>query len=147
MFKTGRLVGYPEGLINSLAYNGQSDMVNAMRFKMDEAQEQLLNRADLRPNQQGEQMVTIADKAKQIVLGDRERVYGHPAKNLERIAKLWSAYLDKELTAYDVCNLMAMLKIARLQNTPGHEDTLVDIIGYTLLQERVKDADKVVTNT
>ncbi len=147
MFKTGRLVGYPQGLINSLAYNGQSDMVNAMRFKMDEAQEQLLNRADLRPKQQGEQMVTIADKAKAIIYGDREKTYGHPAKNLERIAKLWSAYLDKELTAYDVCNLMAMLKIARLQNTPGHEDTLVDIIGYTLLQERVKDADKVVTNT
>ena len=78
---------------------------------------------------------------------DRERVYGHPAKNLERIAKLWSAYLDKELTAYDVCNLMVLLKTARLQHTPAHEDSLVDAIGYEMLQERIKDAAKVVTNT
>ena len=142
MFKTGRLVGYPEWLRNSLAYNGPLGSQG-----WGTAREDLMQREDLRPKQQGEQMVTIADKAKQIVLGDREKTYGHPAKNLDRIAKLWSAYLDKELTAYDVCNLMVLLKTARLQNPPGHEDTLVDIIGYTLLQERVKDADKVVTNT
>lgn len=133
MFKTGRL----------------PDMAQGLRCHQEESakREDLMNRCVLNPKQQGEQMVTIGDKAKAIIYGDREKTYGHPAKNLERIAKLWSAYLDKELTAYDVSNLMVLLKTARLQNTPAHEDTLVDIIGYTLLQERVKDADKVVTNT
>ena len=144
MFKTGRLPDMAQGLRNSLAYNGPlGSQGEGLRWHQGD----LMNRCVLNPKQQGEQMVTIADKAKQIVLGDRERVYGHPAKNLDRIAKMWSAYLDKELTAYDVSNLMVLLKTARLQNTPAHEDTLVDIIGYTLLQERVKDADKVVTNT
>lgn len=138
MFKTGRLPDMAQGI------RGEG-----LRYYQEESakREDLMNRCVLNPKQQGEQMVTIGDKAKAIIYGDREKTYGHPAKNLERIAKLWSAYLDKELTAYDVSNLMVLLKTARLQNTPAHEDTLVDIIGYTLLQERVKDADKVVTNT
>lgn len=144
MFKTGRLPDMAQGLRNSLAYNGPlGSQGEGLRCHQEES----AKREDLNPKQQGEQMVTIGDKAKAIIYGDREKTYGHPAKNLERIAKLWSAYLDKELTAYDVSNLMVLLKTARLQNTPAHEDTLVDIIGYTLLQERVKDADKVVTNT
>lgn len=81
--------------------------------------------------------MNIADKAKEIVEGDREKTYGDPGKNLTMIAGLWSAYLGVEMKATDVCSMMCMLKIARLKNQPDHEDSKVDIIGYTLLHDKV----------
>ena len=115
------------------------------------AQAMILNkdglRQDTRFTQQGAKMVTVGDKAKAIIYGDREKTFGKPESNLGKISQLWGAYLDKELTPYDVSNMMMLLKIARLQNANGHEDSLVDVVGYALIQERMKDADKVVTNT
>ena len=87
--------------------------------------------------------MNIADKAKEIIHGDREKTYGELGKNLNVIAGMWSAYLRADISAADVCNMMALLKIARLRNTPGHEDSMVDLIGYTLLQDRIlNESDK-----
>ena len=83
--------------------------------------------------------MTIADKAKQIVYGDREKTYGDPGHNLRMIAGMWSAYLGIEITPEQVCDMMVQLKIARLKSSPDHEDSRIDIIGYTLLKERLKE--------
>lgn len=82
-------------------------------------------------------MKSIADKANEIVFGDRERTYGDPGKNLNMIAQFWSTYTGCELTAQDVCNMMCLLKLARLKNSPDHEDSKVDTIGYMLLNDRI----------
>lgn len=84
-------------------------------------------------------MSTIADKAEEIVFGDREKTYGNPSNNLDMIAGLWSAYTGVALNAHDVCHMMILLKVARLANNPGHEDSSVDIVGYTLLKERLNE--------
>jgi len=81
----------------------------------------------------------ILTEAERIVYGDRERTYGTPAKNLNQIARLWSAYLDTEITAHEVCDMMILLKIARLQNNPEHRDSLVDVAGYAALKERIQE--------
>jgi hypothetical protein len=91
---------------------------------------------------EGATKTTIADKARDIVYGDREKTYGHPSKNLKVVADLWSAYLSTQVNAQDVCNLMILFKVARLRNDPEHEDSKVDIIGYTLLMERLKENEK-----
>ena len=89
---------------------------------------------------------TVLDTARDIIYGDREKTYGSPAKNLQVVADYWINYLrsidypEKGLTAEDVCNMMVLLKVARLGNTPGHHDSLVDICGYTALIERIRDA-------
>jgi hypothetical protein len=69
--------------------------------------------------------------------GARHIDYGHAAINLgERTADLFSAYVrnmaDRRFTATDVCNLMILVKVARLMENPGqpHFDSLVDIAGY-----------------
>ena len=94
--------------------------------------------------------MTILDKAKDIIWGDREKTYGSPARNLQVVADFWENFLHARghwnsdshgLTPEDVCLMMGLLKIARLTNSPGHEDSLVDLCGYTALIERVKDAD------
>lgn len=81
--------------------------------------------------------MNIADKAKEIIYGDREAIYGDPAKNLKVIAQMWRSYLGVYVSSEDVCNMMVLLKVARLRNEPLHEDSMIDIIGYTLLQERI----------
>lgn len=85
--------------------------------------------SDAKPN--------IAEEAANIIYGDREKTYGEPDKNLKVIGDLWTAYTGTELNAHDVCNMMALLKIARLKNSPDHRDSKVDVIGYTLLHDRI----------
>ena len=79
----------------------------------------------------------ILDAAAAHTKGDRHAVYGHASVNLgERTADLFSAYVRNmgtaEFTATDVCNLMILVKVARLQENPSdpHFDSLVDIAGY-----------------
>ena len=75
---------------------------------------------------------SIGDKAKEVVYGDREQTYGDPGVNIRAIADYWSIYTGVQVLPEDVCNMMCLLKIARLCHTPGHEDSMIDLIGYTL---------------
>ena len=86
---------------------------------------------------------SILDHAHNIIYGDREKTYGHPATNLERIAEFWNVYigeaLTQKLTADDVCYMMILLKVARLRNDPNHIDSLIDLAGYAALVERIHE--------
>jgi hypothetical protein len=89
-------------------------------------------------------MSNVFDEAKEIIHGDREETYGHPAKNLAKIAEQWSLYfLQKHhviipVTPEDVCWMMADLKKVRQMNAEKR-DNLVDAIGYIGLIERIKE--------
>jgi hypothetical protein len=79
----------------------------------------------------------VLNAAAQHTKGARQADYGHPRVNLdERTADLFSAYVrnmnGRGFTATDVCNLMILVKVARLMENPGrpHFDSLVDIAGY-----------------
>lgn len=75
-----------------------------------------------------------------IVTGARLGAYGKPEKNFERIARLWNAYLENRpptapgirLIDLDVAQMMVLVKMARMAETPAHRDSIVDILGYTL---------------
>jgi hypothetical protein len=85
--------------------------------------------------------VTLLDDATNLVYGDRQDAYGHPLINHERIARLWNARLHEkltsQLTAEDVTALMRLAKEARLIESPGHRDSLVDIAGYAQAEHRI----------
>ena len=86
--------------------------------------------------------MNVLNKASEVIYGEREQTYGDPGKNLRVIAEFWNTYLEaigRRLTAEDVCHMMTLLKVARLTNTPGHTDSLVDICGFTALAERIKE--------
>ena len=70
------------------------------------------------------------DEAKKCILGDREQDYGSPENNFTTIAKFWSSYLDKEITAQQVADMMILMKISRIKNGGGTGDSYVDIAGY-----------------
>jgi hypothetical protein len=52
---------------------------------------------------------------------DRGMDYGHPTDNMQRTARLWSAYLEMPVSDYQVAMCLAMVKIAR-----SMESTKVD---------------------
>lgn len=87
---------------------------------------------------------TALDEARSVIYGDREKTYGNPARNLQAVADMWSAYLrtrrevtgEISLTPQDVCVLMSLLKSARFANDPSHRDNIVDAIGYWALLDR-----------
>jgi hypothetical protein len=45
------------------------------------------------------------------------------------------------LSASDVAYMMVLLKMARLMQTPGHRDSLVDMAGYAATAARVAGVD------
>jgi hypothetical protein len=80
----------------------------------------------------------------------RPKSYGPPEQNFERIAALWNEYLNGKyctsvgipagsINAVDVACMMVLMKVARLEETPGHIDSWVDIAGYAACGAEVVD--------
>ena len=66
-----------------------------------------------------------------ITTGDRDKQYGGPEENFERISKIWSIILGVPITREDVAMMMVGLKVARYANKSGFQpDTWIDIAGY-----------------
>lgn len=77
----------------------------------------------------------ILEMAKKCVCEDRNQSYGEPESNFERIARLWSDYLNHSVTPVDVANMMVLFKVARVQRDMGrgtgfNMDNFIDIAGY-----------------
>lgn len=89
----------------------------------------------------------LVDEAAKVVTGARREAYGKPEDNFERIAKFWQAYFENtgrgsaKITAQDVSPLMRLMKEARLCESPGHLDSFVDIIGYTMTGAEVNGVE------
>ncbi len=82
----------------------------------------------------------VGTEAAGIIRGDRAKFYGPPWENIGAIAQAWGAYLKKDISAFDVCQLMVILKAIR--GAQGyHRDSTVDTIGYALLAEVLEDPD------
>ena len=77
----------------------------------------------------------ILKTAENIVNGDREKQYGKAEDNFNTIANLWADYLSvkvepTDIEPKDVAIMMALLKVSRIANNPGHMDNYVDGCGY-----------------
>lgn len=66
-------------------------------------------------------------------VAERGNDYGKPEENFKRIAQLWSSYADHEFQIEDVGIMMMLVKVARLMESPHHEDSWVDIAGYSAI--------------
>lgn len=88
--------------------------------------------------------------AKKCVCGEREQDYGSPEDNFRTIANLWAAYLQAkpdpdDIMPADVAAMMALLKIARISNSPAKEDNWVDLAGYAACGAEIETARRVIT--
>ncbi len=94
------------------------------------------------------------DEAVSIVNGARQAQYGSPHVNHGTTARLWTEYCRRrllestgaeasefELTARDVCALNVLQKLSRDIFAPK-DDNIVDIIGYAMNMELIKEAEE-----
>lgn len=132
-------VGYPPGAPRRTSPNiddhqGRSPHQDSMAkdLRLDGG----LRASNLPPEAYFQQFTTesvrgsVLNEANSIVNGARANVYGGPEDNFLRIAKLWGAHLNTEISTTDVAILLALVKVARLKNSPDHRDSWVDIAGY-----------------
>lgn len=63
------------------------------------------------------------------IIEDRGFDYGHPSDNMQRTARLWSAYLEMPIADYQVAACMALVKLARSMET-SKVDTFIDMAAY-----------------
>jgi Domain of unknown function (DUF6378) len=76
----------------------------------------------------------LLDTAAEYVLRQRNKSYGEPDEDFQRIAAIATAmgfrFSDRALTGSDVALFMACLKLSRLAWAPDHEDSWIDLAGY-----------------
>lgn len=83
----------------------------------------------------------LLNEVAEIVQGHRSKDYGSPRVNLDqRTATLWNAYLEAmrfkyqafhgPLNGVDVCNMMILVKMARIMEDTTVKDNYADIAGY-----------------
>lgn len=85
---------------------------------------------------------TLADEAKELVFGDRQRAYSNPLDDYTTTAQIVNALLkDKlkeKLTAEDLQLVMVAVKLSRLSRNRNHRDSAVDALGYLLCYEETQ---------
>jgi hypothetical protein len=82
--------------------------------------------------------MTISQEAETIINGDRRKDYGDVRTSFSQTAKIWSGILNHDITPEQVALCMAGLKLQRESNS-HKRDNLVDLIGYTLLLEKLEE--------
>ena len=73
---------------------------------------------------------------------DRGGNYGDVYINHERIAVMWTVIFGVEVKAAQVAMAMTALKLARLVETPDHQDSWIDIAGYAAIGSECVDGQK-----
>jgi hypothetical protein len=73
-------------------------------------------------------------------VAQRRQQYGPPAEHFAEVARRWSSTIGIAVTPQDVLLCQLDLKLVRLAHDPGHRDSLVDLIGYSLLLHELTHA-------
>ena len=82
----------------------------------------------------------VLEEAIALINGQRAKDYGDAQASFQRMADLANPIIKKadgNLTATDMALVMIQVKIARLQETPDHEDSWIDIAGYAALGAQI----------
>ncbi len=89
----------------------------------------------------GSYSASVLEEAAKIVVGARNTTHGDKERSFQVIADLWTAYLDgrkeggssRHVTAFDVAQMMVLLKIARSIQGSMVRDHAVDACGYAAI--------------
>jgi hypothetical protein len=83
----------------------------------------------------------IMKAASDLMDGERAKDYGDALEMHRRIAAGWTEILGVDVKPHEAALCMAWLKIARLVETPGHEDSYVDLVAYGSLAGEIQARD------
>ena len=77
----------------------------------------------------------ILNEAEKKVLG---KEYGAPNTFFDSFAALFNWRFGLDLTAAQACEILLLMKIARLKSDPSNADTHIDVAGYASCLAEVK---------
>lgn len=87
----------------------------------------------------------IEVRARAAIEGERSVSYGDAPESFALIAQFWTIYLRSQkgtrlpaIRPHQVAMMMGLLKVARLAKDPADDDSLMDLIGYSILANEVK---------
>ena len=66
-------------------------------------------------------------------ISERGLTHGHYDETMLRTSKLWAAFLGTSIDPADVAICMALVKLARLMETPTVHDSWVDFCAYAAI--------------
>jgi hypothetical protein len=73
------------------------------------------------------------------IVSERRTQYGEASSAMAALATRWSVTLGQPVTPAQVVLCLIDLKLARLAHDPSHEDSAVDVCGYTaVLRELIE---------
>lgn len=72
---------------------------------------------------------------------NRDKDYGDKYVNHKNISKLWSIFLNKEISPHDVAICMALIKIARMKHS-HKKDNYIDLAAYAAIAYEVHKKDQ-----
>ena len=79
----------------------------------------------------------ILKEAIKLIGGQRNKDYGDRVTNHENIANLWSAFLNKKISAHDVAICMVLVKVARLMHS-RKKDNYLDMAAYSAIAGEIE---------
>ena len=79
---------------------------------------------------------TLLDQAAYVQRA-RQATYGDAGKAMVAIAARWSLTLGHPVTPAQVVLCMMDLKLTRLARDPGHQDSIIDLVGYAAILHEV----------
>ena len=80
----------------------------------------------------------VLKTAADLIDGDRARDYGDASEMHRRIAVGWTEILGVNVKAEQVALCMAWLKLARIVESPDHDDSCVDAVAYIALYAEIR---------
>jgi hypothetical protein len=83
----------------------------------------------------------ILHRAAEIV-AQRRQQYGSPVDHFKRVARRWSLTIGTTVTPEQVLLCQLDLKLVRLAHDPAHWDSMIDLIGYSLLLHELTAAEQ-----
>lgn len=93
------------------------------------------------PTMIGSTRKAVLKTAGDLIDGDRARDYGDALEMHKRIAAGWTEILGVKVSAHEVALCMSWLKIARLVESPDHDDSYVDGVAYLALAAEIRKRD------
>lgn len=90
--------------------------------------------------------MNVLERALRLVTGDRNKTYGPPAADYERVAAIHRAITGGNTSASDAALFMMCVKLSRLGYGMQHQDidltdTITDLAGYVYVLEDCMNAE------
>ena len=88
--------------------------------------------------------IEVLEEAQHLITNDRNEDYGDPGSNFQCIADMWTAYLDHKIEPHDVAALMILVKLSRVQSSPGKRNNTLFAIGTKMKLAQVPNWGQLV---